>query len=122
MRTRNNAIKIMLSDDEYKRFVFRQKASGLRQREFILYHLDNGIAPTSDYLDSISQVCEQIYHNTEQIKRIGVNVNQLAKVANATGALPACRELESIRALLNDAKKEAENVWQSTRSLTAKKA
>lgn len=122
MRTRNNAIKIMLSDDEYKRFILSQKASGLRQREFILYHLDKGIVPTVEYLECISQVCEEIYHNTEQIKRIGVNINQIAKVANATGALPICRELQSIKEQLIDARKDAEGIWLSTRSLTAKKA
>ncbi|MBR3299827.1 MAG: plasmid mobilization relaxosome protein MobC [Clostridia bacterium] len=119
MRTRKNAIKIMLSDDEYKRFILNLKASGLRQREFILYHLDKGIVPTVEYLECMSQVCEEIYHNTEQIKRIGVNVNQLARVANATGALPEYAELESIRALLLDTRKEAEKIWQSTKSLTA---
>lgn len=122
MRTRNNAIKIMLSDDEYKRFILHQKASGLRQREFILYHLDKGIVPTVEYLECMSQVCEEIYHNTEQIKRIGVNINQLARVANATGMTPEYRELQSINALLLDARKEAEKIWQSTRSLTAKGA
>ena len=32
------------------------------------------------------------------IGRVGSNINQLAHVANATGALPQCQELAAIRA------------------------
>ena len=41
-----------------------------------------------------SRVNDRVYH---QLSRIGVNVNQMARVANATGRLP---ELEKLQALL----------------------
>ena len=41
-----------------------------------------------------SRVNDRVYH---QLSRLGVNVNQMARVANATGRLP---ELEKLQALL----------------------
>ena len=50
-----------------------------------------------------SRINDKAYH---QLSRIGVNVNQMARVANATGRLPEVERLEAILAQVLEIRKQ----------------
>ena len=52
----------------------------------------------------------------ELIKKDGVNINQLARIANTSGELPTVEELEKISNEILKIRKGAERIWQYIRS------
>ena len=52
-----------------------------------------------------------------QLRKIGVNLNQLAHVANATGNVGHLREIQNLQDDLNYYGMEVDDVWQSLKQL-----
>jgi hypothetical protein len=80
-RTRNNHIQFWLSDTEARDFNRRVRKSGL-SREAYLRQIIRGLVPTetppTDYFQMMNE-----------LRRIGVNLNQLATRANVAGTTDA---------------------------------
>lgn len=96
-RTRNNHIQFWLSDFEARDFNRRVKRSGL-SREAYLRQIIRGLVPTeappTDYFQMMGE-----------LRRIGVNLNQLSARANAAGIVDAT-QLRSVLAQTEDAIKD----------------
>ena len=81
MRKRDNSIHIRLSDDEYKLFKSAISASGLSHTDYIIMSISGTpIQPLYEkkLLEEIKFITWGIY---SQIRRIGVNLNQLTFLA-----------------------------------------
>ena len=79
MRNRNHRVEVRLSDAEHARFMKAVERAGITQQGF-LRHLIGGYAPREkpppDY-----------YAMMEELRRVGNNLNQIARAVNMSGRL-----------------------------------
>lgn len=90
-RRRIRQIVIRLTDEEFARIKKKVAASGMRQQEYLLRAILNQRIVSTDGLKEL----------VPQLKRIGVNLNQLTRLANAGFPIEA-EALQSIRLELNE--------------------
>jgi len=99
MRTRNNQVKIYLSDDELKTLKKKIDKSELSQSDFIR--------------DTLLEKRIVVFKDTQvfitELKRIGNNINQLTRAVNM-GQINCENEVEVLS-------REVNKLWQSLKSL-----
>ncbi len=120
MRKRNNDIHIMLNDEEYLSLLEIQRKTGLRLRELILNAVSDKPFITEDCVAEIRRMNELLARLTVALNRIGNNINQLAKSANAQGELPSEQQLADIKEQLAKYREGTEKLWRYIRQLTAR--
>ena len=103
-RKRQKQIVIRATEKEFKRIKNKVEKSKLTQNKYLL----------QSALDKEIKVVEGIKDLTIETKRIGVNLNQLTKLANQ-GKVNCSGELQEIN-------KELIEVWQSLRQLIQSQA
>ena len=104
-RTRQNELKIFLSDDEKFILEEKHKLSGTRSRSAFIRHLIlYGYVYDVDYSDLRE-------YNT-LLSKIGNNLNQITKRANTTGHLYN-EDIEEVKELMNQ-------VWHTQKSMLSK--
>lgn len=120
MRKRDNSIHIRLSDDEYKLFKSAISASGLSHTDYIIMSISGTpIQPLYEkkLLEEIKFITLGIY---SQIRRIGVNLNQLTFLANQSHSLSATTELNTTLTVINEQAERWNEAWQFIKSLMGK--
>lgn len=114
MRKRNNNVSFRLSDDEKQLFDKLQQITGLPKNRLIIdLLLDAKLAP-KEYTSELQKLNQQTANLSEQVKRIGVNINQLARVANSTGNISDIVTIETFNKNLLSLQRECDNLWQYT--------
>ena len=116
MLKRINEIHIMLDDSEYATFLELQQKTGLNKRQFIMNAIADKPFVTSEYINELKKLNVLIDKFNELIKKEGININQMARIANTNGDLPTMGELEKISNEISKIRKGAEKIWQYTRS------
>lgn len=101
-RTRPKQIVIRATDKEFEQIKKKVEKSKMTQNKFLL----------KSALDKEIIVIEDLKELVLETKRIGVNLNQLTKLANQ-GKVNCSKELEEIN-------RELVEVWQLLRQLTQK--
>ena len=102
-RTRPKQIVIRASEEEFAKIKKKVELSDLTQNEYLLKAiLEKEILVQEGYKDL-----------SLEVKRIGVNINQLTKAANQGKIIDYSDELEKIR-------KELKEIWQSSKLQTRK--
>lgn len=86
-RKRNNQLKIYLSDEEYQSFIRQVENSNLTQTDFFIRCV------TKKKIIVIDGLKETL----TELKRIGVNINQLSKNLNTGIFQNADKELKEIK-------------------------
>lgn len=124
MRKRNNDVHIMLSDTEYAQFMELLNRTDMNYREFILNAVSGNSFITTEYAQELSKLNELLGKIHGELNKIGVNINQLAKVANSAGNPADIEVLNNIYAKIDIMAKGVERVWAYTRQflVTAGKA
>lgn len=117
MRKRNNTLSVRLSDSEIDEINEKIIKSGLPKNLFIYKSITNKPIISGDMLTEIMNLNYNTSKLIEQLKRIGVNINQLARIANKTTYLPTVKRLNEISQQLEDIKIEVSNQWQYIRQL-----
>lgn len=117
MRKRNHAITIRMEQKEYDALTEKVKESGQTQQSFIINSALSARISSKEELKEIKRLSEVCANNNRQLRGIGTNLNQLAKVANQKGAIPAINVLSDILSEVNILRKEADKNWQSIRQL-----
>ncbi len=56
-----------------------------------------------------------------QLRRIGTNLNQMARVANATGNIQQIQTIEKLRAEIDRYGMEVDDIWQSLKQLQSRR-
>lgn len=119
-RYRNHAITIRLSDEEYASVCQKIKESGRTQNEFLIGAALGVKFTTHEVQQSLQQslheICTLLAALTAQLRKIGVNINQLSKVANSTQQVPAVAILKDILNNITEIRKGADDTWQSLKS------
>ena len=104
-RTRQNELKLFLSDDEKFILEEKHKLSGMRSRSAFIRHLIlYGYVYDVDYSDLRE-------YNT-LLSKIGINLNQITKRANTTGHLYE-EDIKEVKELMNQ-------VWHTQKSMLSK--
>ena len=116
MLKRINEIHVMLDDSEYATFLELQQKTGLNKRQFIMNAISDKPFVTAEYIEELKKLNMLIDRFNELIKKDGVNINQLARIANTNGELPTVEELEKISNEISKIRKGAEKIWQYIRS------
>ncbi len=98
-RTRPKQIVIRLTEKEKEQLKKKVKKSGLKQQDYLIKCILNKKVLNTDGLKEI----------TPQIKKIGVNLNQIARTCNE-GNQATYKEIQEIGKELNE-------VWQLLRQL-----
>ena len=96
MRNRDNRIQLRLSDTELAAFDQKVQKCGM-SREAYIRALISGITPTE-------RPSAEVYDLLMELRRIGLNINQIAAKANSTGEIDSTRfqeEADALRELRN---------------------
>ena len=100
-RTQTKQVVIRMTESDYDKMKKRVAQSGKNQAEFLRHAILNKQIVSTDGIKAI----------IPELKRIGNNLNQIAKVANEHRYI-SIAEIKNIE-------KELSEVWQSLRQLTA---
>lgn len=74
-RNRNNQFAVRLSDSELALFQKKQAASGLNKTDFLVKLLKGSKVTAYHFTDDVKQLCGEL-------RKIGVNLNQIAYLVN----------------------------------------
>lgn len=114
MRKRNNNVSFRLSDDEKHLFDELQKKTGLPKNRLIVNLLSSAVLTATEVTAELKQLNINMARLAEQVKRIGVNVNQLARVANSSGSISDISAIIMLNKTLSALHSECDTLWQFT--------
>ena len=117
MRTRNHAITIRMEQKEYDALMGKVKESGQTQQSFIINSALGARISNKEELREVKKLSELCANNNRQLRGIGTNINQMAKIAHQTGTLPSITELKSITTEVKILRGKEDKNWQSIRQL-----
>ena len=89
-RSRNNQFAVRLSDSELALWNKKQTASGLGKTEYFIHLLKGSVIKIYRFDEAL----KMLFH---ELRKIGVNLNQIAFLANSGYTYQAVQELHSIQ-------------------------
>jgi Bacterial mobilisation protein (MobC) len=99
-RRRDREMRFRVSDEEYKEICEAAHRAGAAYGTFIVHTVQAANRQHRFGHELTPDICEELRGIARQLNRIGVNINQLARIANATGQIP--RELPAALAYLQN--------------------
>ncbi|NKZ03145.1 plasmid mobilization protein [Actinomadura latina] len=90
-RRRDREMRFRVSDQEYTEIRAAAQRAGSAYGTFIVHTLQAATRQNRLGQQPTEELCEELRGIARQLNRIGVNLNQLTRIANATGQAP--REL-----------------------------
>lgn len=112
MRKRNNNVSFRLSDGEKQLLDTLQKVTGLPKNRLIIDLLSDAKLAPKEYTSELQKLNQQTANLSEQVKRIGVNINQLARIANSTGNTSDIVKIETFNKNLLSLQEACDNLWR----------
>lgn len=116
MRRRNKAVTVRMNETEYADFQNKVEESGLSQQAYIISAVRGATITPSDEIAVLKEISKTFADFEKQVRGLGTNVNQMARVANGQGYLPVEEALARLSDQLGNMRKESEEIWQSIRS------
>lgn len=120
-RRRNRAVTVRMTDEEYLAMKARVDESGLPQQTYMIEAVTGAPIISADDASSLLQEWKansrDLSDLSRQLRGLGTNVNQMARIANGYGDLPSEQYLHRISENVDQAKKGVNQIWQSIRSL-----
>ncbi|MEU5877300.1 MobC family plasmid mobilization relaxosome protein [Spirillospora sp. NPDC047279] len=83
---RERTMRFRVSDDEYEEIREAATRKGMAYSAFIVNAVR--LAAPGEPIGALPELCEELRAAARQVNRIGVNLNQLARVANSEGNVP----------------------------------
>lgn len=111
MRNRSNCVSIRYSDEEYKVLQEKIKESGQTKSAYIINATLNGKVSSADDVNEMKKISKLLFDIDKQLRGMGTNLNQIARVANGKGILPTIDKLKDISAAVAELKKGADAIW-----------
>lgn len=115
MRKRSHNVYIRMNDDEYARFISKVEATGVSQQAYALEACLSAKVSTADDRAGLLSMNKTLADMDKQLRGLGTNVNQMAHIANGTGALPTEEKLLRFGADISMIKAKVNDIWRSTR-------
>ena len=116
-RKRPIQIKFYMSEQEYDSFLSKLEESGMTAQSYILNAINGTQLMDATTRASLKETCTSLIAILNQARGMGVNCNQMAKVANTTGELPTEKELASLKDDVMDLREEVIPTCQSLSQL-----
>lgn len=117
MRKSNIQVKIWMSEEEYAILEKLVKETGDTKRGIILKALKNIKVMTKEQKEEMQEISKFFSKYIEQLRRIGININQIAARANTLGYKHDYKKLEELQEEVTIIKEESELLWRSLRWL-----
>ncbi|MBQ9491064.1 MAG: plasmid mobilization relaxosome protein MobC [Lachnospiraceae bacterium] len=121
-RRRNIAVTFRMNEGEYAEFQKKLEASGLSKQAYVIGAVCGASVTSADELAALREVSATLADYERQVRGIGTNVNQMARVANGQGVLPSEAVLERLSDQIEDVRREGESLWLSIRSSIARQS
>ena len=115
-RRRNKAVTVRMNETEYADFQNKVEESGLSQQAYIISAVRGATITPSDEIAVLKEISKTFADFEKQVRGLGTNVNQMARVANGQGYLPGEEALARLSDQLGNMRKESEEICQSIRS------
>lgn len=120
-RKRPRVVSFRMNENEYENLMDKVIDSGINRQEFMI-HLTNGMRiGTKEEADAIRDLCNTVADMNRQLKGMANNLNQLAKVANAAGELPAVAAISGVQEQVKDMCEGIEKLWEYLRRMVAER-
>ncbi|WP_425427290.1 MobC family plasmid mobilization relaxosome protein [Actinomadura mexicana] len=87
-RRRDREMRFRVSDEEYKEICEAAHRAGAAYGTFIVHTVQAATRQHGSGQQPTLALCEELRSIARQLNRIGVNINQMARIANATGQAP----------------------------------
>lgn len=114
MRKRPIEVKARLSESEFKQLQAKVAEAGMNRNSFLVQLItDAEIYPR----DMLMKLCLEYQMMNRLIRGIGTNINQMAKVANATKAAPSAKLLLDTYQDVQTMKHNLQPLWEETRRM-----
>ncbi len=120
-RTRGREWKTRLTEEEYQRLKNEVRSLGMTCQEYGEKTLFHRIALNVEERAVIEDLLEETRDVKLQLRRIGTNLNQMARVANATGNIQQIQTIEKLRAEIDRYGMEVDDIWQSLKQLQSRR-
>ena len=125
-RHRNRAVTVRMTDEEFLAMREKVEESGLSQQTYIIEAVTGTpILPAHGIEELLSEWkdnSKDLSDLSRQLRGLGTNVNQMARIANGYGDLPSEQYLRRISENVDQAKKGVDQIWRSIRSLTSQQS
>jgi hypothetical protein len=125
-RRRNRAVTVRMTDEEYLAMKARVDESGLPQQTYLIEAVTGAPIISADdafgLLEEWKANSRDLSDLSRQLRGLGTNVNQMARIANGYGDLPSEQYLHRISENVDQAKKGVDQIWRSIRSLTSQQS
>ena len=108
-----------MSDAEYNEFLARVQASGMTQQAYVTTALAGSLLATPEDTAALWDLKKTLESLVGQLRGLGINLNQLAHVANISGAIQDESFLRELAEKVADERREAYGVWLSLSALMA---
>ena len=115
-RKRNRAVTVRMSETEYADLQNKVEESGLSQQAFVINAVRGATITPSDEIAVLKDISKTFADFEKQVRGLGTNVNQMARIANSKGNLSGESTLTRLSDQLSNMRKESEAIWQSIRS------
>lgn len=116
-RKRSKEWKTRLTEEEYQKLKAEIEKLGITCQEYGERALFHKTVLNREERETLEKMLEETKEVKLQLRKIGVNLNQLAHIANATGNMGHLREIQNLQDDLNYYGMEVDDVWQSLKQL-----
>lgn len=114
MRKRPIEVKFRLSEEEYQMLQRKLADAGMNRNAFLVQLISGAeIYPR----DMLLKLCIEYQIMNRLIRGIGTNINQIARVANATKAVPSKNLLVDMYQDVQVVKTNLKPLWEETRRM-----
>lgn len=103
-RKRNKIIAFRVSDEEYEAIQKLILASGLSKQAYGVNAFLNAKVSTNEEIEAIEAYTRSLNELRSQIRKIGNNINQIARRINQGGMTPTLHELYDLANKMNEIK------------------
>lgn len=109
-RTRPVRLTLRMTQEEYDTLVRKAEDAGLSRQAYILRRIaGNGDGPEVQGSQTVIRLLNDLL---VQLRGIGTNCNQMARIANTYGDIPAGRVLAELGNSYNGLAQEVRKIWQ----------
>lgn len=116
-RRRSREWKTRLTEEEYQKLEAEVEELGITCQEYGERALFHTIILDRDGQNMLELLLEETKEIKLQLRKIGVNLNQMAHMANTTGAMPELRRIQELQEDISYYGMEVDDVWQSLKQL-----